>query len=83
MSENGNIVHDSKQVADIISTYYINVAAHIGESSDDDNGYTDHPRIKSISEKLFPGSNIKFKNRTLKDVTKIRRSQNPQKNNRP
>ena len=48
LSENGNIVHDSKQVADNMNTYYINVAAHIGEPSDNENEYIDHPSIKSI-----------------------------------
>ena len=61
LSENGNIVHDSKQVTDIMNTYYINVAAHIGEPSDNENGYIDHPSIKSISEKLPPGSNFTFR----------------------
>ena len=46
LSENGNIVHNSKQVAYIMNNYYINVAAHIGEPSDNENGYTDHPSIK-------------------------------------
>ena len=61
LSENGNIVHDSKQVADIINTYCIIVAAHIGEPSDNENRYIDHPSIKSISEKLPPGSNFTFR----------------------
>ena len=77
LSENGNIAHDSKQVADIINIYYINVAAHIGEPSDNKNGYIDHPSIKSISENLPTGSNFTFRHTTQKYVTKIIRSLNP------
>ena len=50
------------------------MAAHIGEPSDNENGYIDHPSIKSISEKLPPGSNFPFRHTTQKDVTKIIRS---------
>ena len=61
-----------------MNTYYINVAAHIGEPSEDKSGYTDHPSNKSISEKS-PGSNFTFKHTTQKYVTKVMRSLNPQK----
>ena len=60
-----------------MNTYYINVAAHKGEPSDNENGYIVHPSIKSISEKLPPGSNFTFRHTAQKDVTKIIRSLNP------
>ena len=83
LGENGNIVNGSKQVADIMNTYYINVAAHIGEPSANKNEYIDHPSIKSISEKLPPGSNFTFRHTTLKYVTKIIRSLNPKRATSP
>ena len=55
------------------------MAAHIGEPSDNENGYNDHPSIKSISEKLPPGSNFTFRHTTQKDVTEIIRSLNPKR----
>ena len=66
-----------------MNTYYINVAAHIGEPSDNENGYIDHPSIKSISEKLPPGLNFTFRHTIQKAVTKIIRSLNLKKSNRP
>ena len=62
-----------------MSTYYINVAAHIGEPSDNENGYIDHPSIKSISEKLPQESNLPFRHTTQEDVTEIIRYLNPRK----
>ena len=62
-----------------MNTYYINVAAHIGEPSDNENGYIDYRSINSISEKIPPRSNFTFRHTTQKDVTKIIRSLNPKK----
>ena len=66
-----------------MGTYYINVAAHIGEPSDDDNGFTYHPSIKSILEQLPPGSYFTFRHTTQKNVTKIIRYLNPKNVTRP
>ena len=59
------------------------MAAHIGEPSDNENGYIDHPSIKSISEKLPPGSNFTFRHTTQKDVAKIKRYLNSKKATSP
>ena len=45
--EDGRIITDHGEVAEVMNNYYINVAAHIGNKTIKQDGFVDHPSIKA------------------------------------
>ena len=77
--EDGRIITDHGEVAEVMNNYYINVAAHIGNKTIKQDGFADHPSIKAVKNNLAPNSSLTFRHTTEGEITKIIKSLNPKK----
>ena len=77
--EDGRIITDHGEVAEVMNNYYINVAAHIGNKTIKQDGFVDHPSIKAIKNNLAPNSSLTFRHTTEGEITKIIKSLNSKK----
>ena len=50
--EDGRIITDHGEVAEVMNTYFINVAAYIGNKTIKQTGFADHPSIIAIKNNL-------------------------------
>ena len=74
LPEDGRIITDHGEVAEVMNTYHINVAAHIGNKTIEKDGFVDHPSIKAIKKNLAPNSSLTFRHTTEGEITKITKS---------
>ena len=77
--EDGRIMTDHGEVAEVMNNHYINVAAHIGNKTIKQDGFVDHPNIKAIKNNLAPNSSLTLRHTTEGEITKIIKSLNPKK----
>ncbi len=69
LNENGKMIHDQSQVANIMNDFFTNVADHIGQ--DTDLGLTDHPSVEAIRANNPNVTKFEFQPVTPADMEKI------------